>query len=293
MDVFHAGEIEAQRRAGERPVAERIGRMIGARIPEEAADFVAGQAWAVIAAGDAHGRLWASALLGQPGFLRAAEDGAALVVERALRADDADPLRHLTAGAVIGVLLIEPATRRRLRVNGTLATAGPDGSMRIAVREAFPNCPRHITPRALRLRQAPGTAELRSSCGEALDAEAMRMIGSADTIFLATRHATRGVDASHRGGAAGFVTCDNERSIGFIDHRGNSMFNSIGNLLVDPTIAVLVPDFTGGSLLHVTGRAEVIWPGPDRPARQVRITVDGWRRSHQASTWQMVADAPE
>ena len=37
------------------------------------------------------------------------------------------------------------------------------------------------------------------------------------------------------------------------------MFNSLGNLATDPSAALLVPDFTTGRTLHLSGTAAVEW----------------------------------
>jgi hypothetical protein len=41
------------------------------------------------------------------------------------------------------------------------------------------------------------------------------------------------------------------------------MFNTFGNLLVDPAAGLVVPDFERGSALLLTGRAEVLFNGDD------------------------------
>jgi uncharacterized protein len=48
------------------------------------------------------------------------------------------------------------------------------------------------------------------------------------------------------------------------------MFNSLGNLAVDPTAAVLFIDFNAGRMLQLTGQAELLWAG----RRRVQFTLD-------------------
>ncbi|WP_197506788.1 pyridoxamine 5'-phosphate oxidase family protein, partial [Mycobacterium sp. E136] len=88
------------------------------------------------------------------------------------------------------------------------------------------------------------------------------LITRADTFFLGTEHPTRGVDASHRGGPAGFVRLDGNR-LWWPDYPGNNMFNSLGNIAVDPAAAVLFIDFTTGATVAVSGTAAVVWPDDD------------------------------
>ena len=63
------------------------------------------------------------------------------------------------------------------------------------------------------------------------------------------------------------------------DYPGNNMFTSFGNLAVDDTAAVLVPDFGTGTSLQLSGRAAVEWVSPGSvddhggTGRRVRFTV--------------------
>jgi hypothetical protein len=67
------------------------------------------------------------------------------------------------------------------------------------------------------------------------------------------------MDASHRGGNPGFVQVVNERRLVWPDYSGNSMFQTLGNLAVDPHAGLLFMDFAGGGTLQLTGRARLGW----------------------------------
>ena len=91
--------------------------------------------------------------------------------------------------------------------------------------------------------------------------------------MLGTSHPERGNDASHRGGPAGFVSvgADGTR-VTWQDFPGNQMFNSLGNLEVDPSAALLFVDWTAGTTLHLSGTAAVVWESP--ASRRVAFTVE-------------------
>ncbi len=95
------------------------------------------------------------------------------------------------------------------------------------------------------------------------------MIRMADTFFIATAYqaesagAASGVDISHRGGKPGFVRIDDDRTLSIPDFAGNLYFNPFGNLALNPLAGLLLIDFVQGDLLDLTGRAEVIWEGPE------------------------------
>jgi predicted pyridoxine 5'-phosphate oxidase superfamily flavin-nucleotide-binding protein len=260
MDVntgFHEGELAVQERADVRAEAQRLSGMLapgdlrgGARL------FLAAQTFAVITARDRRGRLWASPLVGPAGFL--AGGGATLDVATAPASGD--PLAGLPAGQAVGMIAIDFATRRRLRVNGTLLAVGGSG-LRVDVAQVYGNCPQYIRPRSLeavprvlaRNQGAPRASSFASAH--------TRLIESADTFFLGTAHPSRGADTSHRGGPPGFVRVV-ERGLWWPDYPGNNMFNSLGNLAVDDAAALLFLDFATGATLHLSGAASVEWAEP-------------------------------
>jgi ferredoxin-NADP reductase len=67
------------------------------------------------------------------------------------------------------------------------------------------------------------------------------------------------MDASHRGGQPGFVRVEGERHLVFPDYAGNSHYNTIGNLVMDPRAGLLFVDFERGGLLQLTGRVRIDW----------------------------------
>ena len=171
---------------------------------------------------------------------------------------EGDPLWHLPAGQPVGLIAIEFATRRRLRVNGTLLKAGPDG-LEIEVDQAYGNCPKYIQQRTVvpaATVSAPGSVRR-----DRLSAEDGTLIARADTFFLGTVHPNRGADASHRGGTPGFVRVDGSQ-LWWPDYPGNNMFNSLGNLAVDDSAALLFLDFAEGRALQVSGTAVLEWTDP-------------------------------
>ena len=280
---FHDGELAVQRRAGVHAQATRLGTSMLA-IPDlggGVGDFLAERDFAVISARDSDHRLWTSPLLAQPGFL--AGHGRTLTVHAA--PDRGDPLYDLVAGQAVGMLAISFATRRRVRVNGTLTHAGID-SLQITVDQAFGNCPKYIQQRHLVHTERRKPVTERILCSEKLGAEDIALIGGADTFFLGTVHPSRGADASHRGGTPGFVRVEGGQ-LWWPDYPGNNMFNSFGNLEVDKTAALLFVDFETGASLHISGTAVVEWATPGGrgddggTGRRVRFTIESVASGHR------------
>jgi predicted pyridoxine 5'-phosphate oxidase superfamily flavin-nucleotide-binding protein len=168
-----------------------------------------------------------------------------------------DPLRALVReGREIGTLVIDLASRGRLRVNGLVTTAN-DAFFEFTVRESFANCKKYIQRRVQ--KQGHHVIEARDLVerGDRLDASRRRTLASVDTCFVASRHPVRGIDASHRGGRPGFVRVLDDRRLRFPDYAGNGMFQTLGNFEVDSRAGVLAVDFEGGRLLSLTGLVTV------------------------------------
>ena len=268
---FHDGELAVQQRAG---VLEEAARLAGMLQPVKLGGgigaFLADRTFAVITARDAAGRLWTSPLSGPPGFLKAA-DAATLAIS--FRFPDGDPLRGLPAGQKAGLVIVEFAARRRVRINGTLAAAGDD-RLEIKVEQGYGNCPQYINQRVLTPVAAGQAGQDQAGTGPAgeggvrrgtvLSPADVELIRAADTFFLGTTNPERGSDASHRAGRPGFVRVDGGR-LWWPDYPGNKLFNSFGNLAVNPEAALLFPDFGTGRTLHLSGTAEVEWDAAARP----------------------------
>jgi predicted pyridoxine 5'-phosphate oxidase superfamily flavin-nucleotide-binding protein len=252
---FHEGELAMQRRAG---VAREASRLEGMLMPGDlsggAQAFLADRELAVLTARDGSGRLWTSPLVGSPGFLDA--DGSTLRVHGA--PGGLDPLDSLPAGQAAGLVAIDLATRRRVRVNGLLTSVAP-GRLEVSVQQAYGNCPKYIHGRRIAGVDGRDNGPTASWARSArLSAAAAALVRSADTFFLGTVHPERGVDSSHRGGAPGFVRVDGD-SLWWPDYPGNNMFNSFGNLAVDDSAALFFVDFATGTTVQLSGHAAVEW----------------------------------
>ncbi|HET7234791.1 MAG TPA: pyridoxamine 5'-phosphate oxidase family protein [Longimicrobium sp.] len=282
---YHPGEIAVQTRAGVLTAALRLGGIIAPQLPPRAGQFLATQRLAVLGATGAEGRVWASALAGEPGFLRMVDE---TILHIAATPAAGDPLAAVFAHAAalaepldVGVLVIDPATRRRLRVNG-LAWPAPGGGVRVNVRQAYWNCPKYIQQRTPAPRPSLPAAAMESGeprRGASLSDRQRGWVASADTFFIATAHPAGGTDASHRGGEPGFVRLERgvegQDVLVFPDYPGNNMFNTLGNLAENPAAGLLFLDFERGATLQLTGTAQVLWergeyadfPGAERAVR--------------------------
>ena len=56
---------------------------------------------------------------------------------------------------------------------------------------------------------------------------------------------------------------DDEHALVMPDFLGNSYYNTLGNLLLNPRCGLLFLDFATGTTLQVAAEAEIVWDGPD------------------------------
>jgi predicted pyridoxine 5'-phosphate oxidase superfamily flavin-nucleotide-binding protein len=259
---FHPGEQVVQARVGVREQVEGLGaRLIRDFMPDQHRELFSRLPFIVVGAADTSRRLWASLLAGPPGFI-SSPDPRSLRIQA--RPAPGDPLAGaLQAGADVGLLGIELPTRRRNRMNGPIVAADA-GGFTVKVVQSFGNCPKHIARRRWEPLETRPVAARRAA---QLDPTTTRSIEAADTFFIASHAAATapggGADVSHRGGPRGFVRVDGPGRLTWPDYVGNFLFNTLGNLTTDPRAGLLFIDFEAGDLLHLSGRTEIVWDGPE------------------------------
>jgi uncharacterized protein len=261
---YHSGELAAQERAGEAAIARRNGAAITDTVMAGARPFLRQQLMVLLASRDEQGAMWASILFGRPGFLKA-DDGKQFEIDLNQAAVDArDPLwRNIERDARLGALVIELSSRRRIRINGRGSVA-PDHRLSIEVEEAYPACPKYINRRQLRLPEIEVPVNALEVLGDlSLSNGPLATVNSADVMFVATQSPERGYDVSHRGGSPGFVKAVAPDVIRWPEFQGNSMFNTVGNLLHDPQAGVVIPDFERRKIVQLTGSAKAQWDQAD------------------------------
>ncbi|MHA1839014.1 MAG: pyridoxamine 5'-phosphate oxidase family protein [Candidatus Ranarchaeia archaeon] len=254
---FHSGEIDVQTRAGVRDIAQRVSRVISMSLPPNVQSFLEIQSMVVIGSLDSNNRVQVSVLTGNPGFIQALD-------ERTIRIDamtfDGDLLiDNLKKRNEIGILAIDLVNRHRLKVKGKAQIR--NGSIYLTVERAYAQCPKYIQARESTSIPTERRAIDDIQNIEHLSNDLQKFIAAADTFFIASYHKESGVDVSHRGGNPGFIKVLNQKKIVFPDYSGNSMFNTLGNISVNPRTGLLFIDFEKGDTIQLTGEAKIIWDG--------------------------------
>ena len=259
---FHAGEVQVQQRYPglQDQVMSYAPKFIRPFMPDQHRLFYEAQPFLVAAARDERGRLWSTLLThptGTSGFVTSPAPESLLIQTRLLKGD---ALSHsFIDGSDLGLLGIEFESKRRNRVNGRVnSTSEPSDkgiiTLSFKVDQAFGNCPQYIKPRkwwSLRAtdRETSDTdayalRPIKSS--KHLSPSQINEIRRAETIFIASGYRGEsddpryGNDASHRGGPAGFVRVLSKNKLILPDFSGNKHFNTIGNLVKDPSLGTSV-----------------------------------------------------
>jgi predicted pyridoxine 5'-phosphate oxidase superfamily flavin-nucleotide-binding protein len=285
--TFHAGEIVMQQRAGVREHLAGIGdRVIRDHMPEQHRELFRKLPTLVVGSVDAQRAPWASILVGRPGFVNDLDAYRLRIDGRPFAGDRL--AERLVPGASLGLLGLEPQTRRRNRMNGRVTDVDERGFV-VAVEQSFGNCPQYIQARTPVWVSEDGATRVNATVqgGGHLSEDLVASVRSADTFFIASaapggdaRNA--GVDVSHRGGRPGFVRVDDTPQSSVLtvpDFRGNFFFNTLGNIVANPQVGLLFVDYERGDLLQIGARAVVVEGGDEvrrfeGAQRLLRITVE-------------------
>ncbi|KAI5866208.1 hypothetical protein GGS23DRAFT_617302 [Durotheca rogersii] len=195
--------------------------------------------------------------------------------------DDA-VVRPEGGGKLLAGLAIDLDTRDRVKIAGrmlvgTVARAGPGrdrggdgvGDMQLAVKieEALGNCPKYLNRKRITPR-TPAPELASEGRGVPLPVAAVDLLARADMFFIASAAPGAGeggsgsMDTNHRGGTPGFVrVLRNEEggtALVYPEYSGNRLYQTLGNLHLDPRAGLAVPDLATGDVLYLTGRATVL-----------------------------------
>lgn len=257
--IYHAGEISIQERLGEKGIADRIGKAVTDKIIPGAINFIEKQHFFLASTKDKSGRITVSALAGENGFIKVKGTSTLEISRNLLYSNPFDVFwSNIDAHPKVGLLFIEPSSRRRFRINGSLSITSE--KVIVNAEQAYPNCPKYIQQRHVRPLEKPFyTPEYVS--GDLLTPPLIDLIKTADTFFIGSGDLQGNMDSSHRGGPAGFIHIENKSILIVPDYAGNSMFNTLGNLAVNPTAGLLFIDFKNNLNLQLSGSVELILKG--------------------------------
>ena len=92
-----------------------------------------------------------------------------------------------------------------------------------------------------------------------LNQQMQQFIARMEMVFIATADGKGKCDCSFRAGEPGFVQVLDENTLVYPEYRGNGVLASLGNIMENPHIGMIFPDFYQSTVgLHVNGSARVL-----------------------------------
>jgi predicted pyridoxine 5'-phosphate oxidase superfamily flavin-nucleotide-binding protein len=84
-----------------------------------------------------------------------------------------------------------------------------------------------------------------------------QFISARDGFYMASVSETGWPYIQYRGGPKGFLRVLDDRTLGFVDLRGNKQYISVGNLQHDNRVSLFLMDYVAQQRLKILGRAEL------------------------------------
>jgi predicted pyridoxine 5'-phosphate oxidase superfamily flavin-nucleotide-binding protein len=111
---------------------------------------------------------------------------------------------------------------------------------------------------------------------ERLTADEAAFIAARDSFYLASVSETGWPYVQHRGGPPGFLKVLDEKTLAFVDFRGNRQYISLGNAAANNRVALILVDYPNRARLKIYARAEAR-PLADDPELAARLALPGYR----------------
>ncbi|KLA31694.1 pyridoxamine 5'-phosphate oxidase family protein [Bacillus cereus] len=257
MDVFHSGERAVHNMLGVQKIANTASTMIQPIMTKKFMTFVNGRNSFMISSMDEKGRVWSSFLAGKEGIIQAVDCD---LIKINVGINEGDPLfTNILHNKEVGIIVIDFASRIRIRINGTVVNKFSDGSFEVKTEQVFGNCPKYIQARNFTYNETAVGGTKQFNKQYALNEKQQELISQADTFIIASSSSEGKLDISHRGGMPGVIHIISEQKIVFPDYSGNMLFNTLGNIIENPNVGLLFFDFANGDTLQLTGKASIIW----------------------------------
>ncbi|WP_063004672.1 pyridoxamine 5'-phosphate oxidase family protein [Nocardia salmonicida] len=111
-----------------------------------------------------------------------------------------------------------------------------------------------------------------------------------DMAFIATADSHGECDSSFRAGPPGFLHVIDDRTIAYPEYRGNGVMASLGNILENPHVGILMIDFVRDLIgLHINGKARMV---ADSELRGTVTDLPPAERGKTSQVW-VVVDVEE
>lgn len=129
----------------------------------------------------------------------------------------------------------------------------------LKIEQSLGNCPKYLNSKVI--EPAASTPELISNSPQ-LPQQALYLLARADLFFVSSSQHDKDMDTNHRGGPPGFLRVESNEHLGAVlcwpEYSGNRLYQTLGNLSINPLAGICVPDFETGDMLYLTGETEIL-----------------------------------
>ena len=234
---------------------------------------------------DSQGRPWTTLWGGERGMARSLGGGIVgiktpvtgkydpVVEELVGRDTSGQVVREEGKGRMVSGLTIDLEKRKRVKLFGRMV-AGALGTrddevtgheehiaeiqLVLKIEQSLGNCPKYLNSK--RIQPDLSKPQLVSDSPK-LPQQALELLAKADLFFVSSSQNMLDMDTNHRGGPAGFVRVVSNEDSGAVlcwpEYSGNRLYQTLGNLAINPLAGLCFPDFETGDLLYLTGETEI------------------------------------
>ena len=142
----------------------------------------------------------------------------------------------------------------------------------VQISQSLGNCPKYLNKKAIKSYTSAKPRLISNS--PVLSTDAIDHIHSADIFFIASR-GPEDMDCNHRGGSPGFIRviqtqkgtepsdssnlpAETGSALVWPEYSGNNLYQTLGNLTYTPRAGIVIPNFTTGTVLYMSGTTEVL-----------------------------------
>lgn len=131
----------------------------------------------------------------------------------------------------------------------------------VQVSQSLGNCPKYLNKKTI--TGCPNSSPRLLSRSPVLTKEAIDHVHAADVFFIASR-GPEDMDCNHRGGPPGFIRVEPQQDkldgsvLVWPEYGGNNLYQTLGNIMHDPSVGLVIPNIVTGDVLYLSGHAEVL-----------------------------------
>lgn len=271
---------------------------------------------------DQNGRPWTTVWGGQRGLSQPLAEGIIgiktpitgkydpVVEELVGREATGEVVRQEGKGKMVSGLTIDLEARKRVKMHGRMVAgalmmredeateakqAVAEVQLVLKIEQSLGNCPKYLNKKAITPAMSLPKLVAESTM---LPQQAIDLLRKADLFFISSSQDDIDMDTNHRGGPPGFVRVLSNEAHGSVlvypEYSGNRLYQTLGNLKINPRAGICVPEFETGDMLYLTGDTE-IFVGADaskllpRSNLAVKLAVTSARFVSQALTFRGIS----